>query len=114
MTRSHRYVKFPEVWGRTLMARSATGADWRLAYFLLERAKFASEVKVSNMAAERMGISRVQKWRSLNKLEDWNLIQILPCRMGRSPIVRVRWLAGPQPSDNPNVSGMVQAGSLYL
>ena len=95
----NRYVKFPEMWGRTLKARPATAADWKVAHELLERAKFCPIVKFTNEAAAKLGMSPRTKWRSLNRLASWGLISFHAQRIGASPKVRVDWLSGRQPSD---------------
>jgi hypothetical protein len=98
MTRSYRYVKFPEIWWTVLKARPTTEADWRIALALLEKAKFSPEVKFSNEAAAKLGLSHDTKRRSLARLGSWGLIDY-QSRQGSSPMVRVKWLAGRQPSD---------------
>jgi hypothetical protein len=102
----NRYVKFPEMWVRTLKNRPTTAADWKVAIELLERAKFSSVVKFSNEATAKIGISPRTKWRSINRLEQWGLITIngraraaSRSTAGKSPRITVKWLAGRQPSD---------------
>jgi hypothetical protein len=94
----NRYVKFPEMWVRTLSARPTTAADWKIAVNLLARARFCRTVKFTDTVAAKLGVSKRTKWRSLNRLAGWGLISLRQ-RNGASPMVRVLWLAGPQPSD---------------
>ena len=94
----NRYVKFPEMWGRTLKARPATAADWKVAHELLERAKFCPTVKFTNETAAKLGMCAKTAQRSLDRLGGWGLI-VVNRRWGASPQVRVLWLAGRQPSD---------------
>jgi hypothetical protein len=90
------YTKFPDVWIRTLRARSATSADWSIAAYLLMRARFSPLMMLPNKALGELGISPRTKWRSINKLAQWGLIQE-KCRPGKSPIIRVLYLSPRQP-----------------
>jgi hypothetical protein len=95
----NRYLKFPEMWRHILVTRDSTAADWKIAALLLEKAKFARVVKLSNEAAAKLGISRQTKWRSLDRLARWGLIMFDTTRPGASPRIKVLWLAGRQPRD---------------
>jgi hypothetical protein len=95
--KSHRYVKFPELWITVLNSRRATGADWKVAADLLRLAKFSRSFKYANVAAtKRLQISRQTKNRSLDRLATWGLITINN-RLGKSPVVRLLWEAQWQP-----------------
>jgi predicted DNA-binding protein (UPF0251 family) len=88
-SRVNRYIKFPQMWWLTLQARPATAADWKVAMALLEKAKFSPVVRFSNEAADKLGISRQTKWRSLDRLARWGLI-VVQSKVGRSPRVTVK------------------------
>jgi hypothetical protein len=92
------YIKFPEIWMRTLLARPSTAADWKVAGYLLMQARFSLLVKLTNAKMAQLGLSRHIKWRSINKLAQWGLV-LEKCRIGKSPIIRVLHLSGRQPSD---------------
>ena len=92
------YVKLPEMWRRVLNARPTTAADWKIAVELLRRAKFSPIVKMTKPTAEKLGISRNTRLRSLDRLEAWGLIRITR-RVGRAYWIRPLWLAGRQPSE---------------
>ena len=90
------YIKFPEMWMRTLLAQPATAADWKVAGYLLMRARFSPLVTLPNKALGVLGISPRTKWRSINRLAQWGLIQE-KCRPGKSPVIRALYLSPRQP-----------------
>jgi hypothetical protein len=94
----NKFIKFPAMWQQVLMEQQATSAEWRMALWLLGKARFCPLVKVTNVAMARIRISHATKWRALNRLAQWSLIRFEKMRAGSSPIVQVKWLAGRQPS----------------
>jgi hypothetical protein len=92
MSRADSFIILPRVWERVLVARSATGADYRLSLELVKRARFSPLVKVTDAMAERLKMSRMTKWRVLNRLEVWGLIQMRRMQKSVSPVVRVLYL----------------------
>jgi hypothetical protein len=90
------YIKFPEIWMRTLLARPTTAADWKVAGYLLARARFSPLVTLPNKTLGTLGVSRATKWRAVNRLAQWGLIRE-KCRPGKSPIIRVLYLSPRQP-----------------
>ena len=92
----NRYVKFPEMWRITLNARPATAADWKLAFELLNRAKFSRIVRLTNHTTAKLGLTTRTRQRSLSRLGAWGLVSVKN-RPNASPLVTVKWLAGRQP-----------------
>ena len=92
-----RYMKFPDMWRLTLNNRDTTAADWKVGVELLNRAKFSPVVKLSNVAAAKLGICSRTKRRSLDRLERWGLIAVRR-RVGTGFWIRVLWLSGRQPA----------------
>lgn len=85
------FVLLPQMWREELFAMNATGGTWRVAIDLLYRARFSPVVKLSNVAAAKLGVSPRTKWRALDALRKRGLIAVTG-RPGTSPRVRVRWI----------------------
>jgi hypothetical protein len=90
------YVKFPDMWRHVLRERRASLADWKIAIELLAMARFAEVVKLTNAKVADLGFGPATRRRSLKRLAKWSLIRLEP-RPGKTPLVRVKWLAGRQP-----------------
>jgi hypothetical protein len=58
---------------------------------------FATYVKLSNVRAREMGISPATRWRAIEHLVRWGLIQKERVGKRKSPVLRIDWLAGRQP-----------------
>jgi hypothetical protein len=76
------YVKFPDVWIRTLIARNAKPSDWKVAAYLLMRARFSPLVTLPRTALD---LHHTTLARSVNKLAQWGLV--LEKRRHRKPVV---------------------------
>ena len=87
-----RYTKLPEIWRQVLLERKTPASVFKLAWWLLEKAKFSPKVKVSNVAAAKMRISPSTKLRALEWLAAAGLIR-LETKNGTSPRVVPKWLA---------------------
>jgi hypothetical protein len=87
------YIKFPEIWMRTLLARPTTAADWKVAGYLLARARFSPLVTLPRTT---LHLHPTTLARSVNKLAQWGLIQEKR-RHRKPPVLRPLYLSPRQP-----------------
>jgi hypothetical protein len=81
-----RFIKFPEEWDYQLARVQADGSTYRVALYLLWKARFTGgSVKLANKALEARGVSRWSKYRALDQLGRLGLISTE--RNGRQSIL---------------------------
>ena len=87
------FVIVPVIWWRELIRMRATGSTLWVALLLLDKARRAPYplVRLTNVAAKAVGISRSSKTRAINRLRKAGLI-IVQDRPRRSPIIKVMFL----------------------
>ena len=87
------FVIVPVIWWQALIRMQATGSTLWVALLLLDKARRAPYplVKLSNVAAKAVGVSRSSKARAISELRKAGLI-IVQDRPRRSPIVKVMFL----------------------
>ena len=87
------FVIVPVIWWQALIRMQATGTTLWVALLLLDKARRTPYplVKLSNVAAKAVGVSRSSKARAISQLRKAGLI-IVQDRPRRSPIVKVMFL----------------------
>ena len=87
------FVIVPVIWWQALIRMQATGSTLWVALLLLDKARRTPYplVKLSNVAAKAVGVSRSSKARAISQLRKAGLI-IVQDRPRRSPIVKVMFL----------------------
>jgi hypothetical protein len=90
-----KFVKFPEMWRVQLAEIRASGNTYRVALYLLERARWMSpgnrRVTLSTTTLRRLGVNRDGKRTALQQLRKAGLGAVEE-RPKRSPIVTVRFV----------------------
>lgn len=88
----YKFVKFPKMWEDCLAKRGTTVSTYRVAFYLLDRARFAEHVPLSTAALKKRGVSQRSKWRALEQLGQAGLVGV-ERHKGRLPLVKVRFRA---------------------
>ena len=84
-----QFIKFPWAWMDQLRA-TTSGSTYRLALMLAYEhwRKGGRPIVLSNIAAEKGGLSRHSKWRALKELENLGLV-VLEKQPRKSPTIRL-------------------------
>jgi hypothetical protein len=84
-----QFIKFPWAW-MDLLRATTSGSAYRLALILVyEHWRTGGRpIMLSNIAAEKEGLSRHSKWRALRELEKLGLV-VLEKRPRKSPTIRL-------------------------
>jgi hypothetical protein len=84
------FTVVPEMWSLRLAEIRADGCTYRLALYLLQRARWEQHVTLSNQAMHKIGVGREGKRNALCQLREAGLVAVEE-RPRKSPIVKVRW-----------------------
>jgi hypothetical protein len=86
-----KFTMVPDMWALRLAEMRADGCTYRVALYLLQRARWEQHVTMSNQAAEKIGVGRRGKRSALHQLSEAGLV-VVEERPSKSPIVKVRWV----------------------
>ena len=90
-----KFVKFPQMWRMQMAEVHANGCAYRVALYLLERARWMSpgnrQVTLSTTTMRKLGVNRQGKRSALQQLRKAGLIAVEE-RPKKSPIVTVRFV----------------------
>jgi hypothetical protein len=85
------FIAVPYGWEYRLREAKRGAVVYPVALYILRRdwETDRAPVKVSNVAMERLGLSRQSKWRALKELEALGLIHVQEA-YGKNPVVTIR------------------------
>jgi hypothetical protein len=90
-----KFVQFPQMWEEQLAKVRAGGCAYRVALYLLKRARWQSpgnrQITLSTTTLRKLGVSRDGKRSALQQLRRAGLIRVEE-RPKKSPIVTVRFV----------------------
>jgi hypothetical protein len=81
------FTRFPKLWRQQLRKVNARGTTYEVAMVILDKARFAEWVKLSNVALAKSGINRHAKHDAIKELEEAELI-LVDRRNCRSPRIK--------------------------
>jgi hypothetical protein len=89
------FTMFPKIWREQLRKVKARGTTYEVAMVILDKARFAEWVTLSNVGLAKLGVNRHAKYDAIKELKDAALI-IVEGRGRCSP--RIKALYTGQPS----------------
>ena len=70
----HAFTRFPKVWRQQLRKVKARGITYEVAMVILDKARFAEWVTLSNVGLAKLGVNRHAKYDAIKELKDAALI----------------------------------------
>jgi hypothetical protein len=86
--RAVEFVKLPAVWANKLRGQNGRVYEVAIQLLFLNFKSYKRSFKLTNLAVERLTMSRWAKLRALKKLEQLGLISV-EWRVGKAPLVTI-------------------------